>query len=73
MEDAFRKAGMNLNVIEISDAEIYDLYKAPLVLVRPDQIVAWRGQAAHDASGIVARILGHACSKPRSEALERPW
>jgi hypothetical protein len=57
MEDAFRKAGMNLNVIEISDAEVDDLYKAPLVLVRPDQIVAWRGQAAHDASGIVARIL----------------
>jgi len=34
------------------------LYEAPLVLIRPDQIVAWRGTDAQDAARILALVTG---------------
>jgi hypothetical protein len=54
-------AGMDLRVFEpppgVSDLKA--LYEAPLALIRPDQIVAWRGSDASDAPAVVARVLGH--------------
>ena len=35
-----------------------ELYEADLALVRPDQIVAWRGNALPDAAGLWNRVLG---------------
>jgi 2-polyprenyl-6-methoxyphenol hydroxylase-like FAD-dependent oxidoreductase len=35
-------------------------YGAPLVLVRPDQFVAWAGEAGADADAILRRATGHA-------------
>ena len=36
-------AGMQLDVIHIPSEIVLRLYQAPLALIRPDQIVAWRG------------------------------
>jgi hypothetical protein len=35
-----------------------DLYEADLALIRPDQIVAWRGSASQTET--LVRVLGHA-------------
>ncbi len=37
-----------------------DLLDADLVLVRPDQHVAWRGDSVADADTLLARVLGAA-------------
>jgi hypothetical protein len=38
-----------------------DLYATDLVLIRPDQVVAWRGSAAQagELGGVLAHALGH--------------
>ena len=42
--------------------QLRDLYEADLALIRPDQIVAWRGSAAQAGAlgRVLARALGHA-------------
>jgi hypothetical protein len=35
------------------------IYSADLVLVRPDQHVAWRGEQVDDAEGLLAEVTGH--------------
>ncbi len=53
------RAGMPLETVDIADASIANLYAAPLVLVRPDGHVAWRG---NDESGmpdsVIAQVTG---------------
>lgn len=49
-----------LTVVRITDAEVFASYEAPLVLIRPDQIVAWRGDTAADAASIVQQLLARA-------------
>lgn len=44
--DAAVRARVPLKVVHLTDAEARDLYRASLVLVRPDQHVAWRGNDA---------------------------
>jgi hypothetical protein len=34
------------------------LYRSKLVLVRPDQHIAWRGDSADDAEGVIDRVRG---------------
>jgi len=63
--DAFVRAaarrGMPLSVLELPGEEIRDLYEADLVLIRPDQIVAWRANRLPvDADALLARVSGHA-------------
>lgn len=53
-----REAGANLRVIDLPDPELRTLYEAPLALIRPDQIVAWRGADAGAAGRVMARVLG---------------
>jgi 2-polyprenyl-6-methoxyphenol hydroxylase-like FAD-dependent oxidoreductase len=52
-EAAAKKAGLDLRVVAHDSRELLELYEAPLALIRPDHIVAWRG---HD-SGMAAKIL----------------
>jgi hypothetical protein len=58
----FRAAAAALNmplaVVPIPGNEARDLYGADLALIRPDQIVAWRGNSAADASGVLRRAVG---------------
>ncbi len=41
--DAAAAIGMPLHVIAINDPAVFRLYERQLVLVRPDGMVAWRG------------------------------
>jgi len=58
----FRAAAQALNlpltVVAIASKEARDLYGADLVLIRPDQIVAWRGNTAGDAPAVLRRVAG---------------
>lgn len=49
-----------LAIVHISEAAVADLYKADFVLIRPDQHIAWRGNALDDAfDAAVRRSIGH--------------
>ena len=50
--------GLDLTVVDVDRDDARDLYEADAVLIRPDQIVAWRGSARCDALQVVARVSG---------------
>jgi len=50
---------MPLAVLDVAGDEARDLYGADLALIRPDQIVAWRGNAAAGAADVLQRVAGH--------------
>lgn len=50
--------GLDLTVVDVDRDEARDLYEADAALVRPDQIVAWRGSAPCDALQVVAKASG---------------
>ncbi|MGE3246892.1 MAG: FAD-dependent oxidoreductase [Beijerinckiaceae bacterium] len=57
------RRGIDLKVLDLSGEPVAaDLYEQPLALVRPDQIVAWRGGAQDEAAvmAIFDRLLGWA-------------
>ncbi len=62
--DAATVAGMQLQVVAIDCESVRALYEAPLVLIRPDQIVAWRGQSDDDAEYVVRTLLGQPATGP---------
>jgi hypothetical protein len=47
-------------VADVTAEEARTLYEADLALIRPDQMVAWRGNDATDASGVLRRASGQA-------------
>lgn len=49
-------AGLNVTVLTLAAEEAGDLLDDGLLLVRPDQIVAWRGTDVADAADIWARV-----------------
>jgi len=54
-------AGVPLHVVTIDDPEVARLYEHPLVLVRPDGMVAWRADALpEDPAALVATVTGNA-------------
>ncbi|MDR7173056.1 2-polyprenyl-6-methoxyphenol hydroxylase-like FAD-dependent oxidoreductase [Nocardia kruczakiae] len=58
---AARKHDVPLKVIDLSPAEAGDVYRCKLVLSRPDQHVAWRGNTLpDDASALVDLVRGAA-------------
>jgi len=58
---AAAERGLPLDVVDIRDKNAQALYENHLVLVRPDQHVAWRGDAAPpDPLGVVDRVRGRA-------------
>lgn len=59
---AARKSGMDLTVVDIEQDQIFELYQKPLVFVRPDQIVAWRGDDDCDPTVVISTVLGYATS-----------
>jgi 2-polyprenyl-6-methoxyphenol hydroxylase-like FAD-dependent oxidoreductase len=50
---------MPLSVVPITSDEARELYGADLALIRPDQIVAWRGNATSAAADVLRRATGH--------------
>jgi hypothetical protein len=53
--------GMPMEMLQLDDPELTKVYGKVLLLVRPDQHVAWRGSACEDrrtAEKVIARVLG---------------
>jgi 2-polyprenyl-6-methoxyphenol hydroxylase-like FAD-dependent oxidoreductase len=72
--DAFVAAalgqGVPLNVVAIAERHVRELYEADLVLVRPDQHVAWRGTVEPvDAAHILAVVRGATAQASVAESL----
>ena len=59
LERAAQSVKMDLRVVRIPQNALRDLYEAPLVLIRPDQIVAWRGASDKGAQQILSQVMGH--------------
>ena len=62
--DAMVKAasdlGIPVSVVDITDPRVRDAYGADLVLVRPDQHIAWRADTEPTApTSVWKRITGH--------------
>lgn len=57
--DAAAERGLPLDVVDVRDSHARTLYERALVLVRPDQHVAWRGDAPPtDPLHVIDRIRG---------------
>jgi 2-polyprenyl-6-methoxyphenol hydroxylase-like FAD-dependent oxidoreductase len=61
LQRAFDAAGMPVRVLALDSQALRELYRSRYVLVRPDQVVAWRGDSlpAEPAS-----LLDRACCRP---------
>lgn len=58
---AAQEIGVPLEIVTIDDAKAATIYEQPIVLVRPDHHVAWRGDAVPgDAKAILQLALGNA-------------
>ncbi|MDP9901133.1 FAD-dependent oxidoreductase [Variovorax ginsengisoli] len=57
-ESAAKALSMDLRVVRMAQPSLRELYEAPLALIRPDQIVAWRGEPAADAQSVLMRVIG---------------
>jgi hypothetical protein len=58
---AVTKRGLPLKVTQFKEPELIRVYGSQLLLVRPDQHIAWRGVACdspRDADAIITRVLG---------------
>jgi hypothetical protein len=59
---AFKTAALSLAIdlkrVHHSAPELLALYQAPWVLIRPDQVVAWRGQDDRQALQVLQQALG---------------
>lgn len=56
---AAQACGMPLTVVDLPRPDLRALYGADLVLVRPDQQVAWRGGIVTDGVGLLNQARGH--------------
>jgi len=61
-ESAARDFAMDLRVVRQPQSSLRHLYEAPLALIRPDQIVAWRGATADDALEVLSRVTGRSAA-----------
>ncbi len=61
--EAARVLGVDVKLVTLPKS-LRDLYEADLALIRPDQIVAWRGSAAQAGTlgRVLAQALGHSAS-----------
>jgi 2-polyprenyl-6-methoxyphenol hydroxylase-like FAD-dependent oxidoreductase len=61
IEAAARKRGVPLAVLDVPDADARELYGCDLALIRPDQYVAWSGNAPPaDPDKLMALVVGAA-------------
>jgi hypothetical protein len=65
--DAAARRGLPLRILDVDEATAGPLYKHKLVLVRPDQHVAWRGdEEPADPAELVDLVSGASCASSRS-------
>ncbi len=59
--EAAARQSMPLSIVDLPQEELRDLYGADLALIRPDQIVAWRGHhEPDDPATLLATVTGAA-------------
>lgn len=58
LAEAARTRSVPFDVVTIDDPAVAALYAAPLVLVRPDGHVAWRGRSVPDPAALLDRARG---------------
>src|SRR4051794_13433974 len=69
LPDAAARLGVPLRVVDLSAVpELRGRYGADLLLVRPDQHVAWRGDAGADPVALLARVVGAAAAPAAATA-----
>jgi len=57
---AFAARGIPVKAVDVASPVARDLYERDIVVVRPDQHVAWRGNAdPPDAAEVVAQMTGN--------------
>ena len=56
--DAARRRGLPLTCLRLANEALRDLYGADFALVRPDQIVAWRGNETGSCDRVLAQVSG---------------
>ena len=67
MVGAAAERSVPLEVVDVRDDHARRLYERPLVLIRPDQHVAWRGSAApSDPGAVIDRVRGAQLVKSNS-------
>jgi 2-polyprenyl-6-methoxyphenol hydroxylase-like FAD-dependent oxidoreductase len=57
--EAASRRGLDLQVVSLKSQEARDLYATDLALIRPDQIVAWRGNDERAADHVLCALTGH--------------
>ena len=57
--EAAKALSIPLTVVDAASEETHELYGAELALVRPDQIIAWRGEERADPTSILRQAAGH--------------
>jgi 2-polyprenyl-6-methoxyphenol hydroxylase-like FAD-dependent oxidoreductase len=60
--EAARARGLDLTVLDLPDETARALYSADLALIRPDQIVAWRGDRVPEPRSLFDQLLGDLAS-----------
>jgi 2-polyprenyl-6-methoxyphenol hydroxylase-like FAD-dependent oxidoreductase len=55
---AANRLGMDLKAVSHSADDLLALYEAPWVLIRPDQVVAWRGHDDQQALQVLQQAMG---------------
>ena len=59
IEEAAKSMGLPLKILSVPIEEIRRLYDADFALIRPDQIVAWRGTKIDNASDLLQTVSGN--------------
>ena len=58
IKQIFADSGLELKVLDIPGEAARDLYETDLALIRPDQVVAFRGREIRDPRALAARVSG---------------
>ncbi len=67
---AAQKLGVELAVLRLDHVQARELYESDLVLIRPDQIVAWRDDGSPlDCEQVFARLIGFGQAEQGAEAI----
>lgn len=56
LTDAGSAAGLDVKLLVLPADQVADLLDGGLLIVRPDQVIAWRGTTAQDAASVWARV-----------------
>jgi hypothetical protein len=60
---------VELTTLSLESPEARELYESDLVLIRPDQILAWRDMGSPpDCERVLSRLVGYEHTEPGAEA-----